>query len=117
MINRIKELASNRGLNISTLEKTIGLGNGTIGKWQRQSPSCDKLKLVADYLNTTVDYLLTGNKAFLSISELSNDEQSLITDYRLLNEQGHDFISHQMTIAKLYFQVDDYSSETDNKSI
>ncbi len=83
----------------------------------RELTKYSRLLLFEQALNTTVDYLLTGNTAFLPISELSNDEQSLITDYRLLNEQGHDFISHQMTIAKLYFQVDDYSSETDNKSI
>lgn len=62
MVDRISKLAKERGINISTIEKNIGLSNGIIGKWRKQSPSCDKLKLVADYLNVSIDYLLTGEE-------------------------------------------------------
>jgi len=70
MVDRICELAQKKGLSIAALEKAVGLSNGIIGKWKKQSPSCDKLKLVADYLNTTIDYLLTGIKNELKQNEI-----------------------------------------------
>lgn len=69
MVDRISELTHKKGLSISALEKAVGLGNGIIGKWKKQSPSCDKLKLVADYLNTTIDFLLTGEEDTLTQNE------------------------------------------------
>ena len=52
MVDRIKALAKEKKVSISFIEQSVGIGNGIIGKWKKQSPSCDKLKLVADYLNT-----------------------------------------------------------------
>ncbi len=60
MVDRINILAKEMGTSVSAIEKALGLSNGIIGKWKKQSPSCDKLKLVADYLNTTIDFLMTG---------------------------------------------------------
>ncbi len=46
---------------ISKLEKEIGLGNATIRTWRTSSPSVDRLKLVADYFNVTMDELISAN--------------------------------------------------------
>ena len=85
MVNRIKELAKEKSVSISTIEKSVGLGNGIIGKWKKQNPSCEKLKLVADYLNTTIDYLLTGSVSSLP-ANLSEDQQRLLKMYSLLSD-------------------------------
>lgn len=66
MIDRINALAKKMGVSISTIEKNVGLSNGIIGKWRKQSPTCDKLKLVADYLEVSIDYLLTGEERYNS---------------------------------------------------
>lgn len=84
MVDRISDLAKKKDISIAALEKAIGLSNGIIGKWRKQSPSCDKLKLVADYLNTTLDYLVYGEKNSSSVIELSADEQELLTYYSKL---------------------------------
>lgn len=56
---RIEALCAERGMTISALEKEIGLGSGTILKWDhRKGPSADKLSRVADYFHVSVDYLL-----------------------------------------------------------
>lgn len=47
-----------KGITIAKLEREIGLGNGTIGRWERSSPNVDNAKKVADYFGTTVDALL-----------------------------------------------------------
>ncbi len=60
-VDLIRTLAKNRGLSITKLEEVLGFGNGTIGKWTKQSPSCDKLSAVANYLSVSVDFLLNGS--------------------------------------------------------
>ena len=63
------------------------MGNGIIGKWRKQSPSCDKLKSVADYLNTTIDYLLTGKKNS-SAANLTSDEHELLQYFKKLSDKS-----------------------------
>ena len=45
-------------MNFASIEKELKMGNGIIGKWRKQSPSCDKISKVANYLDCSVDYLL-----------------------------------------------------------
>lgn len=56
--DNIKELATQRKISIAELERTLGFGNGSISKWNKQSPSTEKLKKVADYFDVSTDYLL-----------------------------------------------------------
>lgn len=58
MYNKIKDLCDKKGISITTLEKEVGLSNGSIGKWKESTPKVDSLKLVADYFKKTVDYFL-----------------------------------------------------------
>lgn len=55
---RIQDLARSRKTTLAELERTLNFGNGTINKWDKRSPSSDKLREVADYFDVTVDYLL-----------------------------------------------------------
>ena len=57
----IVRLCKERNISVSKLEKEIGLGNATIRTWRTSSPSLDRLKLVADYFNVTVDELISTN--------------------------------------------------------
>ncbi|MDZ5759662.1 helix-turn-helix transcriptional regulator [Carnobacterium maltaromaticum] len=57
----IKNLLRNKNMTIAELERALGFSNGTIGKWDKQNPSIDKLTKVADYFNVTTDYLLDRN--------------------------------------------------------
>ena len=56
--DRIKTIADARGIGLSAIDSVLGFGNGTIGKWDKNSPSAEKIQLVADYLGVSVDYLL-----------------------------------------------------------
>lgn len=84
IVDNIRIISKERNIpNIATLERTIGLGNGTIAKWDRQSPSCAKLQLVAEYLDCSIDTLVTGKNPI--DYSLPIDEQQLLTDYRTVN--------------------------------
>ena len=56
--DRIKELANQRKISVAELERALGFGNGSISKWNKQSPSTEKLKQVADYFQVSLDYLV-----------------------------------------------------------
>lgn len=60
--DKIKELANQKKVSVAELERTLGFGNGSISKWNKQSPSTEKLKKVADYFNVSTDYLLGRTK-------------------------------------------------------
>lgn len=84
IVDNIRLISKEKGISsITILEKTVGLGNGTIAKWNKQSPSCSKLKLVADYLECSIDVLVTGKNPI--DYSLPPDEQQLLTDYRTVD--------------------------------
>ena len=56
----IKEKCKEKGLSICALEKEAGIGNGTIARWVKSSPTLDSLQAVARVLGCTVDELLAG---------------------------------------------------------
>ena len=61
LVGKIKELCASRGITIKELERTTGLGNGTIRRWDDSSPALEKVIKVADYFDISVD-MLTGSE-------------------------------------------------------
>lgn len=60
-INRIESVIREKGLTFTRVERDCGLGNGTIKRWSEQSPRPDKLVVVAEYLDVSLDYLVFGS--------------------------------------------------------
>ena len=58
MVSRIRELCKSTNDSFFSLEKKLGLGNGSVSRWDKNIPSADKLQKVADYFNVSTDYLL-----------------------------------------------------------
>lgn len=88
MVERIRELCANASMSLNGLEKTLGLGLNTIYKWDKASPSAEKLKLVADYFNVTVDYLLGSGNDSNSPNSASreNEVRSIMDDLEMLHK-------------------------------
>lgn len=72
---KIKELATEKGMSIRELEINLGYSNGYFGKWKKVSPNSEGLRKVADYFNVSVDYLLgrTENK-YLNANQEADDD-------------------------------------------
>ena len=51
-------LCGKNGISIARLEREAGLGNGTIRRWKKSSPSAENLKKVAIYFGIGLDALL-----------------------------------------------------------
>lgn len=54
----IVKLCKKKKISVSALEKSAGLGNGTIGGWRKASPTLEKLQAVADALGVKINKLL-----------------------------------------------------------
>lgn len=83
IVDRIQTKVKEKGTNIKNLEKEIGIGNGTIRRWDERSPQCDKLTLVANYLQVSMDWLVYGKE----LSEINEMEKELLQYFRQLPEK------------------------------
>lgn len=59
IVSRIDSLAKSKGTSIAEIERSVGFGNGKIGKWKKapKSPPFESLLVVANNLETTIAYL------------------------------------------------------------
>ena len=99
-MNRIKELRKKRNITQIRLSIATEVAQETISAYEngRAEPKMDKLVRIADFLNTTTDYLLERTDNDAPLNEVTNnivDEQlnELINNYaRLNNYQRKDLI-------------------------
>lgn len=80
IVSRIQMKIKEKGLTIKALEQEVGIGNGTIRRWDERSPQCDKLSAVANYLNISLDWLVFGKTE----NDLTSEEQELLNYFRKL---------------------------------
>nr|WP_302597639.1 helix-turn-helix transcriptional regulator [uncultured Cellulosilyticum sp.] len=58
IVDKIQHLCNEKKITKNALEVELGFGRSTISKWDKSSPSMDKVQKVADYFHVSVDYLL-----------------------------------------------------------
>ena len=58
----VKALADKKKLSIAEVERRAGIGNGTIGKWQKATPNLKSLEAVAKVLGVSISRLMKGTK-------------------------------------------------------
>ena len=56
----VQRFCEKAGKTVAGLERELGYVRGTIARWDKHSPSVDRVKEVADALGTTVDALMRG---------------------------------------------------------
>lgn len=84
IVERIKQKCTEKGININTLENNCGLGHATIRRWDNNSPAVEKVEIVANLLEVSLDWLITGKEA----ADLTPEEQQLVDYYRRADERG-----------------------------
>lgn len=90
-VERIKEICKQRRIPIYKIEKDLGFSNAYFAKLN-VIPD-DRLKLVADYLGVTVDYLITGEEKgntsgdeLIEILDACRDRTDLRTLFKLTKD-------------------------------
>lgn len=84
LYERVVQKCNEKGLTIKALERKAGFPNATIRKWENQKPSYDKVVIVADCLNVTLNWLILGKET----EDLTPEEQQLIDLYRQADARG-----------------------------
>ncbi|MGK0606747.1 helix-turn-helix domain-containing protein [Enterococcus gilvus] len=83
LYEKIKQLADGQKISIRRLEELLGYGNGTIRRWEKQTPGVDKIQKVADFFDVSTDYLLgRSNVPSKNDEKLSEQEQQLLMRFR-----------------------------------
>ena len=82
-VERVKMLCKERRIPISKLEKDLGYSNGYIGQLRKGTFPADRLKEIAEYLETSIEFLMTGeeNKTGLSAKDtrdIAKDLESIM---------------------------------------
>ena len=59
-VDRVKKICKDRKIPISKLERELGFSNGYISQLRKGVFPADRLVLIADYLQVSADFLMTG---------------------------------------------------------
>ena len=61
-VERVKAICKERKIPISRLERDLGYANGYIGQLRKGVFPGDRLQEIADYLDLSIEYLMTGEE-------------------------------------------------------
>ncbi len=84
IVERIKDLCIAENITIKELERIIQISNGSIRHWNEKTPSVERVLLVADHFNVSLDWLVTGKES----ENLTPEEQLLVDHYRRADNRG-----------------------------
>lgn len=78
LTKRIKELCTKKKVTFAEIERSIGLSNGQIRRWDKVSPRISTLEKVADYFQVSVDFLLgrTSISNYQKYNEVAEENNS-----------------------------------------
>lgn len=98
-VQNIKKYCALRGVKPTVACRESGVSSSFISNitGRNQTPSVEKVQLLAQYLGITVSELLGEGPPGKKLGEdLSGDERKLLDDYRSLNLQGQEYIRQTM---------------------
>lgn len=93
------------------LSKYTGISEAAISDWKKKgtNPSADKLIIISEFLEVSVEYLLTGSENIRN-SELSENEIELLNLYRKLSDRD------QIKIIGRIEEILDNSTQNNSQS-
>ncbi len=70
--DNIYKVCNEKGTTPTTVLKALGFSSGNVSKWKKGSvPNIDMAHQIAQYLGVSIDYLVTGEEAHNSASNVS----------------------------------------------
>ena len=105
LLYRIKALCQQQNITVTELSKLLGFSAATIIQWEKSSASVDKVKLVANYFNVSVDYLLGLTEISTKADEMFDDPQ-IKTLQRLRSNMSSKNRDKMMKLLSIQFEED-----------
>lgn len=97
MLERILYVLKEKNLSCNFVERSLGFGNGAIKRFDKNSPSIDKIIALSNFLNISIEWLVEGKGEIYkndkdndvknnNLIELSPIEKNFIKIYRELDD-------------------------------
>ena len=96
--DRISALLKERNVRAFQMEEDLGLAKGYISKLDKSSPNSDKLLNIANYLNVSLDYIMTGQEKGRNV--LTYEEEAIIAAYRKLSEDNKNLVCKMLNVKR-----------------
>lgn len=75
IVPKIKQLCNEKGVSISEFEREIGISENSSWRWDKNSPSIDKVVRAANYFGVSIGYLSGQDDAFV-LARKKKDEKT-----------------------------------------
>ena len=129
-LNNLKQCRLHKNLSQKELAESIGVAPSTYSLYEsgKREPDVEKIKLLSEKLDVTADYLLFGNVSLkyldnvdgqddadniiLNSPILTENENYLLNTFRMLSEQGQEYILQTIDMVKDKYKKDLYSSDS-----
>ena len=82
-VERVKIICKERKIPISKLESDCGFANGYIGQLRKGVFPDDRILKISEYLNVSVDYLMTGKDVGIIVEKADKDSELLFMENRI----------------------------------
>ncbi|MBE7012304.1 MAG: helix-turn-helix transcriptional regulator [Ruminococcaceae bacterium] len=99
MLKNIKKLRIDKGLSQQQLADIIGVSQQSINKYENHNvePNIETLSLLADYFETSVDFIIGRTEINRKIQEveiyaLNEEEKKVIDSFRQLDKSDREII-------------------------
>ncbi|WP_282800876.1 XRE family transcriptional regulator [Lactococcus lactis] len=108
IFERVKELSEKQGKSLQRVSEDLGFSSNYFYRMKKQQPTAEKLKLIADYFNVSVDYLLGRDEAkpvnepIVDIAELANKPKDFDWD-KILSAGGKPITEQDKEIIRRLF--------------
>lgn len=100
MVKNLKKIRTERGVSQQQLATAIGVSQQSVNKYENHNiePDIRTLIMMADYFNTSVDYLIGHTTESRPIEpvrryDLNDDESCLIDKYRIISKNKKNLIT------------------------
>ena len=72
-----QRLLDKKGLKNADVARATGISNMTLSDWKRGKsvPKADKMQKIAEYLNVSVDYLMTGKDMEFTVETIDSTQE------------------------------------------
>ena len=111
----LKSIRENAGLSQNDLAKNLGCAQSTVGMWEsgKREPNFEKLVIIADYFDISVDFLLGREKSKDDSGEqkLEPVEIEMIKKYRQLDNRGKKAVNETLNREYSFVQGKSVSDE------
>lgn len=58
ILDIVAKLCAEHNITLTELERRLGFGQGSIGKWKDSTPKVDKIIAIANYFHVSTDYIM-----------------------------------------------------------